>query len=119
MKDFKKMGNKEGRRFLVSINSSGGVDISLVFYLSSQFKFFSIKIDDETLDGAVNYCLNFEKMNYVDVSQQIRKGVEEEKSPSVLSYLFEDSGVIPSIVLKETGIKKETLSEKEVDRLVQ
>ena len=57
-------------------------------------------------------------MNYVDVSQQIRKGLEEEKSPSVLSYLFEDSGVIPSIVLKETGIKKETLSEKEVDRLV-
>ena len=64
------------------------------------------------MNGAANDCLDFEKMNYVDVSQQIRKGVEEEKSPSVLSYLFEDSGDIPSIVLKEAGIKKETLSEK-------
>ena len=43
------------------------------------------------------------------MTEQVMKGVDEEKSPPVLTYLFEDSQNIPSIVLKEAGIKKEAL----------
>ena len=109
MKDYNKVADKRGRKYQICINSSGGVELFLVFYLPSQFKFFSIKLNDSVLGDAAKGLLNFETFNYVDVTEQIMKGLDEGKSPSVLTYLFEDSQDITSIVLKEAGIKKSTL----------
>ena len=49
----------------------------------------------------------------MDVTEQIMRGLDEGKSPSILTYLFEDNQDIPSTVLNEAGITKKGTLKKE------
>ena len=104
MKDYKGMKMKRGFKFWVCLGASAGISLHLVLRVKDQLKTFSIKLSSDILKKAKTESIDFDGLNYVDVTEQIRKGANKAKPPSVLTYLFNNSNEIPDSVLKEVNI---------------
>jgi Leucine-rich repeat (LRR) protein len=77
---------------------------------------FSIKLNSKGLSNMV--AIDFEGLEYVDISKKIRKAVSFAKDPSTLVYLFDSLAEIPAEVLTKIDVNKEVL-DGGVERLVE
>ena len=78
----------------------------LLIYLEEELKTFSVKLTSEVLSTIDSDKFDFNTLEYVDLTKKIRRGINKEKGPPLLTYLFNNTIELPPEVLKLVGVNR-------------
>ena len=91
MRKYGDLQSLENENYLLYLSATGELALLLVIYMPKQFKTFTVKVDDKVLKEVKNPGFNFASLEYIDISKEVR----DSKSPTALTYIFEDPTMIP------------------------
>ena len=81
MRNYEKLRGKSKLYYLLTLENSGKFMLYLTIYQSYEFKTFSIRIDSSTLEKVDSPEFDFSKMNYINITKDIQKKLNENKGP--------------------------------------
>ena len=83
--------------------------MSLVLKVPDELKIFEIKLYPKILEQIDTDTFDFETLDYMNITNLIKKGVEDSKGPSMLTYVFDDIYSVPENLLKSIDMERKHL----------
>jgi hypothetical protein len=91
IKNYGELQDLNRDKYLVTLSASGEVTFHLVVHIFKEFKTFVVRLDNQLLKQSE--CFEFQ--DYTDITKRIKKDSVRPNGISTISFLFDQSSVIP------------------------
>ena len=87
--DYSSLDKQANKKFLISLDSSGILNLYILLYIKDELKTFALKLTKTNLKSIEDDTFNINSLEYFDVAKKAKEFKHDFKEVSHLTYLLD------------------------------